>query len=188
MKKLLLVLVLFGSLQSIAFDGLLSAADFYQGQVVDEETGQPLVGAVIAVVWYKTAAVHMERSLHFQNAQETVSDFQGKFSLLASPGIDFNPLTVIIKEPTIVIYQSGYEPVWSSWIVRMGFKSEAAFAAALKKGAVVKLSKLKTDKEKRQFIDGGNLKLIDIPPGALPKLMAAVNAQRKLVGLPPLLD
>lgn len=185
-KALLLVLVVFASLGPIEFNRALSAADLYQGQVVDEETGQPLVGAVITVVWYKTRVVYIERNLFFQDAQETVADSQGKFSLWVSPGTDWNPFTVIIKEPTIIIYQPGYEPVWVMWIARMGFNSHAEFAAALKKGAVVKLAKLKTEKEKRQFLDGGNLKLIEIPSGAIPKLNAAINVHRQANGYPPL--
>jgi hypothetical protein len=87
-KALLLVLALFGSLGSITFDRPLYAANLYQGRVVDEETGQPLVGAAVTVVWYRTPAVHMERTLYFQSVQDTETDCQGKFSLLASPGTD----------------------------------------------------------------------------------------------------
>jgi hypothetical protein len=132
-NAVLLVLVVFAWFGSVGFDRALPAADLYQGQVVDEETGQPLVGAAVTVVWYKTPFVQQERSLYFQNAQEAETDSRGKFSLLVSPGTDWNPFTVIIKEPTIVIYQPGYEPVYSTWLVRMGFKSHIEFAAALKK-------------------------------------------------------
>jgi hypothetical protein len=146
-----------------------------------------LVGAVICVVWYRSPIIQFEGSLYFQNAQETVTDSQGKFSLLVSPGTDWSPVTYIIKEPTIIIYQPGYEPVWAGWMVRMGFKSSGDFAAALKKGTVVKLSKLKTEQEKRKFLDGSYLDLIEIPPGALPKLIAAINAHRKAMGYSPLM-
>lgn len=185
MKALFLAFVILGSWGSVVFDRPLSAADLYQGQVVDEETGQPLVGAAVTVVWYKTPAVQMEGSLYFQNAQETVTDSQGKFSLLASPGIDWNPLTVIVKDPTIVIYQPGYEPVWVTWRVRMGFKSSGDFAAALKKGLVVKLSKLKTEKELRYFSDVGSLVHPDVPNERIPKLVEAFNIQRNKLGFHP---
>ena len=94
-------LLLLTSLVSTGCVRSLSAADLYHGQVVDGATGEPLVGAVVTVIWHKTPAVHMERTRQFQSAQETVTDAQGKFELLVSPGIDWNPLTVIIKEPTI---------------------------------------------------------------------------------------
>jgi len=188
MKASLALLIVFLSWGSVLSVRPSSAADLYHGQVIDAETGEPLVGATVTVIWYKTAAVYIDRTRHFQSAQETVTDSQGNFSLLVSPGIDWNPFTVIIKEPDIVIYQPGYEPVWAGWRVRMGFKSQTEFAAALTKGMVVRLSKLKTEQDNRKFLDGSLLALGFTPPGALPKLIAAFNAQRKLLGLPPLLD
>ena len=182
-----LFLVLFISWGSTAYLQPLFATDVYQGQVIDEETGQPLIGAAVTVVWYRTPFVQQERSLYFQNAQEAETDSRGKFYLPVSPGTDWNPFTVIIKEPTIVIYQPGYEPVYSTWLVRMGFKSHTEFAAALKKGFVVKLVKLKTEKEKRQFLDGGQLHLIGIPSGAIPILEAAISRHRVAMGYSPLL-
>ena len=177
---LLIVFLLWGSDLSVRPS---SAADLYHGQVIDQETGEPLVGAAVTVIWYKTAALYIDRPLYFQNAQETVTDSQGNFSLLVSPGIDWNPLTVIINEPDIVIYQPGYEPVYSTWLVRMGFKSMEEFAAALKKGAVVKLLKLKTNEELRKFSD------IDIHPhvpnSQIPNLVRVINIQRRHLGLQP---
>ncbi len=180
-----LLLVLFVSWGSTASVQLLAAADMYQGQVIDEETGQPLIGAAVTVIWYKTPFVQQERSLYFQNAQETVTDSQGKFSLLVSPGTDWNPFTVIIKEPTIIIFQPGYEPVQAVWLLRMGFKSHTEFAAALKKGFVVKLLKLKTDKELRYYSDVGTLVHPRVPGERIPKLVETFNIQRKNLGYQP---
>src|SRR5262245_61401337 len=82
---------------------VLSAADLYHGQVVDEETGQPLSGAVVTVIWYTTPVVSMERTRSFLSAQEALTDSDGKFSLLASPAIDWNPFTYVRKPPEVVI-------------------------------------------------------------------------------------
>ena len=177
-------LILITSLLSTGCGHPLLAADLYHGQVVDEETGQPLVGAVITVIWSKAPLVHLASPRYFQSAQETVTDSQGKFELLVSPGIDWNPFTFVTNEPEIVIYQPGYEPVYYAWLVRMGFKSHAEFAEVLKKGFVVKLSKLK---EMRQFVDSSGLVyLSDIPSGAIPLLKAAINRQRAANKLPPI--
>ena len=179
-------LILLASLVSTGPVQPLSAADLYHGQVVDEETGQPLVGAVITVIWSKAPLVHLASPRYFQSAQETVTDSQGKFELLVSPGVDWNPFTFVINEPEIVIYQPGYEPVYYAWLVRMRFKSHAEFAAALKKGFVVKLSKLKTEAEKLQFVGFSRLVLgIDIPSGAIPLLKAAINRHSVAIGIPP---
>ncbi len=146
MQSLLSVfLILLLSLVSSGCVRSLSAADLYHGRVVDEETGQPLVGAAVTVIWYKAPVVHLASPRYFHSAQETVTDSEGKFELLVSPGIDWNPFTFVINEPTIIVYQPGYEPVYPEWRLRMGFKSHMEFGAALKKGFVVKLTKLKTE-------------------------------------------
>jgi hypothetical protein len=162
---------------------LVSAADLYQGRVVDEETGQPLAGAVVTVVWYRSAIIAMEGGRDFQSAQETLADSNGKFSLIVSPGVDWNPFSYIRKDPEIVIYQPGYEPTWAGWRVRNGFADDK-FPEALKKGATIKLPKLKTTEEQKKF---AGLPL-EVSPGApresIPHLLRVVNIQRKMVGYP----
>src|SRR6266403_1901000 len=119
-------------------------ADIYQGRVIDEETGQPLAGAVLTVVWFRSPILGFEGTRDFLSAQETVADSDGKFSLTVSPGIDWNPFSYIRKEPEIVIYQPGYEPTWAGWRERNKFKRPTEFAEALKKSATIKLPKLKS--------------------------------------------
>ena len=185
MQSLFLVfLLLLTPLLSNGCGHPLSAADLYHGQVVDEETGQPLVGAAVTVIWYKAPVVHLASPRYFQSAQETVTDSQGKFELLVSPGFDWNPFTFIIDEPTIIIYQPGYEPVHATSLLRMGFKSYTEFAAALEKGFVVKLLKLKTDKELRYY-SGADVHP-DVPYEQIPKLIQIINVHRKNLGLPPI--
>ena len=122
-------------------------ADIYQGRVVDEETGQPLAGAVVTVVWFRSPIVGMEGTRDFQSAQEAVADSDGKFYLPVSPGSNWNPFNYTRKEPEIVIYHPGYEPTWAGWMVRNKFSSTIDLAQALKKGATIKLPKLKTKVE-----------------------------------------
>ena len=49
-RRLIIVLIVLWGVAS----SHLSAADLYQGRVVDEETGQPLAGAVLTVVWFRS--------------------------------------------------------------------------------------------------------------------------------------
>ena len=142
-RRLIIVLIVLWGVAS----SHLSAADLYQGRVVDEETGQPLAGAVLTVVWFRSPILGFEGTRDFLSAQETVADSDGKFSLTVSPGIDWNPFSYIRKEPEIVIYQPGYEPTWAGWRDRNKFKSSTEFAEALKKDATIKLPKLKSKEQ-----------------------------------------
>lgn len=180
-RRLIIVLIVLWGVASSP----LSAADLYQGRVVDEETGQPLAGAVLTVVWFRSPILGFEGTRDFLSAQETVADSDGKFSLTVSPGIDWNPFSYIRKEPEIVIYQPGYEPTWAGWRDRNKFKGPTEFAEALKKGATVKLPKLKSNEELRNFTNVSSLTHITVPYESIPNLIRAVNVQNKMAGLQP---
>jgi len=160
-------------------------AELYHGRVVDEETGQPLTGAVLTVVWFRSPIFGLEGTRDFQSAQETVADSEGKFSLVVSPGSNWNPFSYIRQEPTIVIYQPGYEPTWAGWMVRNKFNSATDLAEALKKGATIKLPKLKTKDELIKFTNLSSLTHVVVPHESVPKLVRVVNVQNKMAGLKP---
>ncbi len=184
MKRLRWLVVLLAVLRTASVS---LAADLYHGRVVDQETGEPLAGAVVTVVWFRSPILGLEGTRDFQSAQETVADGDGKFSLVVSPGIDWNPLTYIRKEPEIVIFQPGYEPTWAGWMRRNKFETSIEFAEVLKKGATVKLSRLKTREELVNFSDLG---VFAFPPGVriqqVPNLIRMINVQRKPLGFKPI--
>jgi hypothetical protein len=160
-------------------------ADVYHGRVVDEETGEPLAGASVTVVWYRTPIVQLEGSLYFQSAQETVTDAEGKFSLEVTPGIDWNPFTTVVREHRIVIYQPGYWPFTPSRIPKE-FWVYKELVTAFKNGALLKLTKCKTKEEVQKCVleSPG---LVRVPDEKIPYLIRNINLQRKLAGLSPLL-
>lgn len=178
-----LLLVFIVSWAAVPTAGPACGADLYQGRVVDEETSQPLAGAVVTVVWFRSPILGLEGTRDFQSAQEAVTDSDGKFSLVVSPGIDWNPFTYIRKEPAIVFYHPGYEPTWAGWMVRNKFNSATDLAEALKKGATIKLAKLKTEQQIRHFSDLGTVAHTVVPYQAIPNLVRVVNLQRKMAGI-----
>ena len=162
-----------------------SWAKMYHGQVVDEETGKPLEGAVVVVVWHKKPIVSMDAPEYFHDAKETLTDGEGKFTLNASPAIDWNPFTMI-KEPNIVIFQPGYEPfALLRTLMRQGFHSFEDIDTAFQKGAVIKLPKLKSRDELIKFSGFGDVLIGGVPFEKIPNLKRAFDIQRKMVGLPP---
>jgi hypothetical protein len=157
--------------------------DVYHGRVVDEATDKPLVGAAVTVIWFRSPILGLESTRDFHSAQETVTDSEGKFSLMVSPGIDWNPFTYVRKEPQLVIYQPGYEPTWAGWRVRNKFNSATDFAEALKKGMTIKLPKLKTREELTRFVDRSAFTLPpDVPSQEISNLLRVINVQRKNLG------
>lgn len=163
---------------------IAAASDIYQGRIVDEQTGAPLGGTVITVVWFRSPLVYMDRRREFQSAQEAIADTNGNFSLLVAPGIDWNPFTYVLDRPDIVIFHPGYEPTWAGWIVRMGF-TEETFPEALKLGLTIKLRKLTTKEELRRYSSVGSLLSPVVPHHAVINLLRAINIQSIMAGLQP---
>jgi hypothetical protein len=148
---------------------------------VDEETGEPISGAVVTVIWYDGPLIHMANPRNFRNAHETVTQNDGSFSLWTWPGIDFNPLKVVMSPPDVIIYKAGYAPLSVPTTYNRGYTSYEALADALKNGIVMKLPKVRTKEEALRFADpgvGG-----DIPHYRISNLVREVNVHRKNIGL-----
>jgi hypothetical protein len=153
----------------------------YHGKVIDEETGNPIVGAVVTVIWYNSPIIHMANPKNFQNANETITNNNGSFSLWTWPGISFNPLTVVMTPPDVIIYKAGYAPLSVPTTYNRGYRSYEALANALKSGILMKLPKLTTKEEALRFANptvGG-----DVPYYRIPNLVKEVNVHRKKIGL-----
>jgi hypothetical protein len=75
----------------------------FRGQVVDAETGQPISGAHVMVLW-----VREPPSLHiaerFYDAQETVADANGRFELPR----EIRLLTVFVRGPEVAVFAPAY--------------------------------------------------------------------------------
>ena len=165
------------------FVPLVIRSTTYHGKVVDEETGDPLAGAVVTVIWYNSPIIHMANPRNFQNANEAVTQTDGSFSLWTWPGISFNPLTVVMTPPATIIYKAGYAPLSVPTTYDRGYKSYEALADALKRGIVMKLPKLKTKEEALRFANPGSLSIIDVPHYSILNLMREIDMHRKKIGL-----
>jgi len=175
--SMLLLLVPFGQVR-----GALGAD--YHGQVVDTDTGKPIEGAVVLVEWHKKEIYSMDGGGIFHNARETLTDAEGKFSLDSSEGINWNPLT-LVQAPRIVAFYPGYRPFTPAHPEDINIEGGGLYeiAEALERGAVIKLKRLKTEKELRSFTDKSSIASSRAPYAMLPNLLRLINIQRKMVGL-----
>ena len=104
--------------------GFLSGlgTDVYYGRVVVEETGLPLAGTAVTVIWANSSYVGLEPGVRESlNAQETVTDSDGNFTLPASAGLN-RQLFTLVSDPWIVMYQPRYEPLMEETFKRRGFR------------------------------------------------------------------
>src|SRR5262245_57878953 len=112
--------------------------EFYRGTVVDAETGEPLAGAAVVGVWFTKPYLSMDGPQYSHKGTEVLTDAEGRFSIDASPGTDWNPFTFVVKDPWIVIFKPGYGP-----LTRAYPRGLQRLFEELKKGTTVRLPKLK---------------------------------------------
>ncbi len=76
----------------------------FRGQVVDGETGAPIAGANVMVLWIREPpALHFAQ--RFYDAQETVTDAAGRFEIPHETRF----LTAFVNEPAVSVFAPGYE-------------------------------------------------------------------------------
>jgi hypothetical protein len=155
----------------------------YHGKVVDEETGAPIAGAVVTVLWYDSQIIHMAKTRRFMTADETVTQSDGSFSLWTWPGVNVNPFTYVLTPPAVIIYKTGYAPLSVSTTYDRGYRSYEALADDLKKGIVMRLPKLRTREEALRFADPASLDIPDVPKYSVFNLMREINAHVEKLGL-----
>ena len=172
--RILWVLVL---IWEVSITSLVNGAegDFYQGTVVDAETGEPLAEAVVTVLWFKKPYLSMDGPQYFHKGTEVMTDAAGRFSIDASPGTDWNPFTFLVKDPWIVIFKPGYGPLTPAYPRGLEHMFEE-----LRKGVTVRLPKLRTREELMKF---ANLTSVGItsntPNKQIPNLIKLLNDQRR---------
>ena len=75
----------------------------FRGQVVDAETGQPISGAHVMVMWVREPpSLHVTEQLY--DAQETVTDANGRFELTRETRL----LTAFVRRPEIAVFSPSY--------------------------------------------------------------------------------
>jgi hypothetical protein len=92
------------------------SAEHYHGRVVEAETGRPLAGAVVVVVWLKDALIRMDGGTTFHEAMEGLTDGDGRFFVPATSARTWNPFTFVRKEPEILIFK----PMYGEWPTAYG--------------------------------------------------------------------
>ena len=151
--------------------------------MVDAETKEPLVGAVVLVHWNVTALVpgHPENLL---DAEEALTDSQGGFVVGKNPPRSWIPGTQV-SLPDITIFQPGYgffpeqhtSPPWPP----TGYKG--LLKVMQEDGVVIELPRLKTREERIRVIRRVNP--LVVPREKMPNFVRLLNIERKSLYLPP---
>lgn len=167
------------SLSSGCAGHVVYASGPYRGRVVDADTQQPLVGAVVVAIWYREVPVAPHGpAVDYHDSLEVLTDEKGEFVI---PEKTHFTLLGRIREPDFVIYFPAYAPYPSTKAQPQGKEIDAAYE---RKVFHVELSSLKTIEERRRLADiPASSK---VPEGKIPLLIHLVNEERLRLGLQPI--
>lgn len=159
----LLVALLLGS-------GVLSTAQAeekwgpFRGKILDAETGQPIPGAVVLMIWFKLVDVLIQTKTEFYDAREAVSGPDGTFEIprLTPPFFTFRIITYGPK-----VFAPGYAE--ERWVVT------PPTGQALVDPTVIEMRRLKTREERLNALSRAS-PLTSVP---LEKMCLYIQAQNR---------
>lgn len=152
----------------------------WHGQVIDAETKLPIEGAAVVAVWQKEFASPAGPGSYFLDADEAVTDKDGKFHIPARRYLSI-PLFRYVKGPYFTIYKPGYGS-FPSHQVSPTYISDNIFGP---ENTVVVLPKVGDRDERLYSLHEAESIIGNIPNHKLRKLIELTNMENISLGFEP---
>ncbi len=111
MKKILFILIFISILLSGCFSYVARYDSSYGGKVIDADTREPIEGVVVLGTWYESIPTIAGAIGKFYDAEETVTDKNGEFSI---PGRGLSILGNL-ESMRVLIFKAGYNYESGPW-------------------------------------------------------------------------
>jgi len=144
----------------------------FKGKVVDVETGQPIVGAVVLAIWIELVDALIQTNTRFYDAREAVT---GPDGLLEIPRLKPPFFTFRIPEPEFKILAPGYAE--HRWVVT------PPTGQALVDPTVIEMQRLRT---RQELLEKSRGYPSYVPEERMPEFIRAINVERGMLGLKPI--
>lgn len=188
MKKYRLILIIAFLVASCVFTSPAMAFKDYKGKVIDADTKEPIVGAVVAAIWTRNVKYFPSGSRGiFKKARETVTDKNGEFSIKPYHHYSLRPFSElwlywVIYKPGYASFSPGRYPRHPK-VKPKGISPNGLTSKIFRPYTVVELPRLKTKKERRKYLlrPPG----VPVPYDKTPLLIEAINIERVNLGLQP---
>jgi len=153
----------------------------YIGTVVDADTGEPIEGAVVLAV-YSTQSYSVGGPVgHYLDAQEVMTDKNGKFRIPTLTSFTFRPLQTFRPWAWMWIYKPGYGGYGcDNWHEKVEPKE---WPIPPQKHETFKLPKLETKEERAKYY--GCYPTPYVPKEDYPNLQRAIQQESSYLGYEP---
>lgn len=150
-----------------------SAAGSYRGQVVDEETGQPLPGALVVFFWFRDVYSPVTKQLieQLHAVVEVRADAYGYFEVSSAPETSGDPSVVEARKTDPIFFVPGYFAFYKGKTEGEPFRDPTIVA-------------LRRARNPRDAVE--RLPILPSVFAHTPLLLQAVNQERARFGLPPI--
>jgi hypothetical protein len=151
----------------------------YKGQIINEQTSQPIEGVVVDATWHRVYPNVAGSSSTYYDTRETLTDKNGEFKI---PGMGLLVFSFIDKA-NITIFKAGYDGVSAGWVA-LDDNHLGQWRGKVTRDdgkLVIRLKRLSMKERRKQ--SGPNMPL-DAPASKLKLLMLESNKENIEIGLP----
>ena len=143
----------------------------FRGRIVDVETGEPIAGVAVLVMWWENVPNPVQGQRKFFEARETTTDAEGRFEVprFSPPFFEFR-----ILPPEIMLFAPGY--VEQSESVTPPPPTGQPFVDPTE----IRMRRLKTRQELREK---RRARPSSVPDDKMSGLIRAINIERRMLGL-----
>ncbi|MGH9894161.1 MAG: hypothetical protein ACREA0_19700, partial [bacterium] len=143
----------------------------FRGRILDVETGEPLAGVAVLVVWWENVPNPVQGQRKFFDSRETATDTDGRFEVprFSPPFFGFR-----ILPPEVMLFAPGY--VEKREVVTPPRPKGQPFVDPTE----ISMRRLKTREELREK---DRSRPTMVPDDKMPGFIKAINVERKMLGL-----
>jgi hypothetical protein len=144
----------------------------FRGRVVDADTGEPVAGAVMLVVWTEAYGLGLLET-RFHDAKEAVSDKDGRWEV---PRLEDSRIRITVLWPEFHMFVPGYE-------LKEDIVTPPSSDRVYLDDTVTTVRRIKT---RAELVRKSRGRPSVVPADRLPETTAAVNRERAMLGYDPL--
>jgi hypothetical protein len=179
------VLIALMFLISLPMPRWTEAAGPWQAQVVSADSKQPLEGVVVLAWWTRNVRSFGGPSEDYRDAQEVLTDNDGRFTIESRWFFSLNPL-VFFRGPFIAMFRSGYGDYgWPGYAgsetwpeeKRKALQTEAQLLQL--EGIVLEVPALPNTEQRVKYLEDLSGRISGVPHDRRPLMQEAIMEERK---------